>query len=93
MAQRLSIAFVLLGVTSGAMWLLPANWGLLSLRWWVPLLGFLIIAFGVIVPAIAQMPRQREKTLEEKFNTTDPGPSPEDLQRFGDPWLKLTDRE
>ena len=92
MARRLSIAFVVLGLVSAAMWLLPASWGLQSLRWWVPLLGFLIIMLGVIVPAAAQMPRQRAKTREEQINTPDPGPSAEDLQRFGDPWLKLTDR-
>jgi hypothetical protein len=86
MSHRLVAAFVVLALASGAMWLLPASWGLLSLRWWVPLLGFLIIAFGVIVPAAAQMPRPREKTREEQFNTPDPGPSTEDLERFGDPW-------
>jgi hypothetical protein len=92
-ARRLLIAFIVLGLVSAALWLMPRGWGLLSLRWWVPLLGFLIVLFGVVVPALSQAPRQKEKTLEEQINTPDPGPSPEDLKRFGDPWLKLTDRE
>ncbi len=93
MARRLSLAFIVLGLVSVLLWVLPASWGLLSLRWWVPLLGFAIIAFGVIVPAVAQMPRQRDKTREEEINTPELGPSPEDLERFGEPRLKLTDRE
>ena len=92
MARRLSIAFIVLGLVSVALWTLPASWGLLSLRWWVPLLGFLIITLGVVVPAIAQMPRRKARSREEEINTPELGPSPEDLERFGDPWMKLTDR-
>ena len=83
----------MLGLLSVALWVMPASWGLLSLRWWVPLLGFLIISFGVIVPGLAQVPRQRPQSLEEKFRTPDPGPSPEDIERFGEPTLRLTDRD
>lgn len=93
MTRRLSVAFIVLGIVSAAMWTLPVSWGLLSLRWWVPLLGFLIIAFGTIVPAIVQMPRQAPKSREEAFNTPDPGPSPEDVERFGEPQLRLTNRD
>lgn len=93
MAKRLFIAFVILAAASVALWLMPPSWGLLSLRWWVPLLGFLIVMLGVVIPAIAQA-RPKEKPQEDPLALTpDPGPSPEDIKRFGDPWLKLTDRE
>src|SRR5262245_26062147 len=84
--RRLWIAFILLALLSAVLWTLPRSWGLLALRWWVPLIGFLIIAFGVVVPAIVQMPRTRAKSREEEINTPELGPSPEDLERFGDPW-------
>jgi hypothetical protein len=90
-ARRLLIAFVLVAIlTVACMYVLPKAH--VDLPWFVPVLGYLVIVVGVLAPAIAQMPRRRAKTPEEEIRTPDPGPSPEDLERFGDPWLKLTDR-
>lgn len=91
MARRLSIAFIVLALVSAVMWRLPADWGLVSLRWWVPLIGFVIIAAGVILPQLGQ-PKATTSGPEE-IDSADPGPSRADLERFGDPPLRLTDRD
>lgn len=91
MAKRLLIAFIVLSLVSAVMWRLPADWGLVSLRWWVPLIGFAIIAAGVILPQLAQS--KAVSPDSEESDSADPGPSRADLERFGDPPLKLTDRD
>jgi hypothetical protein len=91
MAKRLFIAFVVLGLVSGVLWRLPPDWGLVSLRWWVPLIGFVIIAFGVVLPQLGRM--KRTPSTPEPTDASDPGPSQADLERFGDSPLRLTDRD
>jgi hypothetical protein len=88
---RLFVAFVVCGAVAWVCYRILPSVGI-DVPWWIPLLGFLIITLGAVVPVIAQMPRRRAASPEEQIATPDPGPSPEDLERFGDPWPRLTDR-
>ncbi len=92
MVRRLSIAFFLIVLLSLACWYALPKAGV-DLPWFVPLLGYAVIVAGTVLPIIEEWshlpPTPRKRSIDE----VDPGPDESDLKRFGDPWLKLTDRD
>lgn len=91
MLRRLLIALPLILIVSLACWYYFPKWGV-ELPWFVPIAGYVVIVGGVITSTLADRAPAREPSREEQILSQDPGPSPEDIRRFGDPW-KLPDRD
>ena len=90
MARRLSIAFFLIALVSLACWYVLPKAGV-DLPWFVPMLGYAVILFGTAIPMVEEWLQKAREPKKRSIDEVDPGPGEEDLKRFGDPWLKITE--
>lgn len=77
MAQRLVIALALIVALSVACWLILPRYGF-DVPIWLPFAGYFIILLACVLPML-----EREQAEVDELHTIDPGPSPDDIARFG----------
>lgn len=77
MARRLFIALLLIVAVSVGCWLVLPRYGV-EVPVWMPLGGYVVIVLASVLPML-----EREGAEEaDEWRTPDPGPSPEDIERF-----------
>ena len=91
-ARRLFIAFVLIVVVTIVCWFALPRSGL-DLPWFVPLIGYGIILLGAFLPVLEKWREEPAAPRKRSIDEIDPGPGEEDLKRFGEPRLKLTETD